>query len=138
MKVLPIGIRQHNPGNIECGQPWQGLAPKQPGDRFCRFVSPLYGIRAMALLVRNYYRRHGIRTIRGVILKYAPDGENNSTAYVRSVAMRSGLPPDTQVNLDAEETLEKLIPAMIHHENGQQPYPLHVIKEAVHLAMVAK
>jgi hypothetical protein len=134
----PIGIRQNNPGNLECGQPWQGLEPKQAGDRFCRFTSPLFGIRAMALLVRNYGRKHGIRTIQGLIYRYAPGVENNVAAYVQSVAKRTGFLPDFPITLNDDETLEKIIPAMIHHENGQQPYPLPMIKEAVHMAMVAK
>ncbi len=135
---VPIGIRQNNPGNLECGQPWQGLAPKQPGDRFCRFVLPLYGIRAMALVVRNYGRRGKAKTVRQVLDIYAPASENNVRAYVRSVCQRSGLPPDSPVNLNAAETLEKLIPAMIHHENGMQPYPPELIAGAVKLAMEAK
>jgi len=135
---VPIGIRQNNPGNLECGQPWQGLAPKQDGDRFCRFTSPIYGIRAMALLVRNYYRSCRARTIRGVLGIYAPASENNLGAYVASVSKRSGLPPDVPMNFNAAPTLEKLIPAMIHHESGQQPYPKELIAEAVKLAMEAK
>lgn len=129
-----IGIRQNNPGNLELGQNWKGLAEKLPGDRFCRFVSPLFGIRAMALLISNYSKRHGINTIRGMIERYAPGHENNVDAYVSSVSKRSGLPPDRPIDLSAAPTLAKIIPAMIHHENGLQPYPQDLIVEAIKMA----
>jgi hypothetical protein len=135
----PIGIRQNNPGNLELrAWRWSGQLPPQKGDRFCRFETPRAGIRAMALNVRNQKRNHGILTIQGLIDRYAPGVENNVTAYVQSVAKRSGLPPDVPINFDAAPTLEKIIPAMIHHENGRQPYPMELIKESVKLAMEEK
>jgi len=39
--AIPRGIRNHNPGNIEKGDPWQGLAADQSGDpRFAVFAAP--------------------------------------------------------------------------------------------------
>lgn len=137
--TTPIGIRQHNPGNLEIGKkPWDGQLPPVNGDRFCRFSSPLMGIRALSLNTRNMYRRRGVKTIQGLIERHAPSNENNVAAYVASVAKRSGLPPDVPINLNSAEALERIIPAMIHHENGCQPYPPELIAEAVKLAMGAK
>jgi len=136
---VPIGIRQNNPGNLEIRKkPWDGQLTPIEGDRFCRFSSPLMGIRALSLNTRNMYRRHGVRTIQALIERHAPSNENNVAAYVASVSKRSGLPPDRTINIDAAPTLEKLIPAMIHHENGQQPYSQELIAEAVKLAMEAR
>ena len=46
---LPRGIRNHNPGNIDKGADWEGLADDQSSDsRFCVFKDPVWGIRAMA------------------------------------------------------------------------------------------
>ena len=45
----PRGIRNNNPGNIEHnGTNWQGMDNPPHDGRFIRFVTPQYGIRAMA------------------------------------------------------------------------------------------
>lgn len=131
----PLGIRQHNPGNIECGSDWKGLAPKQEGDRFCRFTHPVYGLRVIAYLLIQYRRKHGIRTIKGLIERWAPKGENNTQAYVLSVAKRTGLPYNLPIAVDSSYVLERLVPAIVWHENGQQPYSAYLIQEAIAMAL---
>lgn len=131
----PLGIRQHNPGNIEIGSDWKGLAPAQPGDRFCRFTDPVFGLRAIAYLLIVYRRKHGLRTIEGLIGRWAPRGENNTKAYVLSVARRTGIPYNLPIAVDSAVVLERLVPAIVHHENGKQPYPADLIREALAMAL---
>lgn len=126
----PRGIRNNNPGNIERGAAWQGLAADQSGDaRFAVFSAPEWGIRAMARIIRQYQAR-GLRTVRQIINTWAPPSENDTGAYVDAVARQLGVTPDYIVN---EAALPDLLAAIIHHENGVQPYPAELIAQGIEL-----
>lgn len=62
--AIPRGIRNNNPGNIRHSDQWKGLTPEQPDPDFCTFSTPEYGIRAMGVILLNYQRKHGLKTIR--------------------------------------------------------------------------
>lgn len=130
----PRGIRNNNPGNIEFseGVNWRGQTGSD--GRFAQFESPALGIRALARVLKNYKRIHGITTILDVINRWAPPVENDTGAYVRSVAKASGFAPDEEIDLENPEVLFKIIPAIIRHENGKQPYEDEVIREGITLA----
>lgn len=129
----PRGIRNHNPGNIEyTGTQWQGLADPPSDGRFMRFVSPEYGIRAMARVLTNYERLHGLDYIGGIIQRWAPAHENNVAVYAGFVADRLGVRATDPI--DVEARLPELIAAMIEMENGQQPYAQSTINKGVALA----
>lgn len=128
----PRGIRNNNPGNIREGQGdntrWQGERATDDDAAFEEFDTPEDGIRAMAVIIKNYRRLYGINTLADIITRWAPGHENDVPAYINSVAKRSGLVP-FQVITDAE--LPRLIEAMIQHENGVQPYTFAQIAEGV-------
>jgi len=128
----PRGIRNNNPGNIRHGDSWQGLAPEQPDSAFCTFVSPAYGIRAMGRILRNYQRKYGLNTVRGIISRWAPPTENDTEAYVLHVAEKLGVGADDAIDVDS--LLAPLVGAIIHHENGQCPYDAATIARGVELA----
>lgn len=139
------GIRNHNPGNIDYHaiNPWNGLDVGKPSDgRFCRFISPEYGIRAMARVLRNYTKRDGlpgvggpgIDTVREVINRWAPPSENVTSSYVASVAKAVGVEPDTTINIADRGVMTLLIEAIIRHENGQQPYSIELILRGIDMA----
>ena len=67
------GYRNRNPGNIEHvpANKWLGLADPPSDGRFCRFHSHQHGIRALALLLQSYQDRHGLRTVRGIVARWA-------------------------------------------------------------------
>ena len=132
------GVRNHNPTNIEKGEPWQGLADEQPDPRFCTFKGPEWGIRACARILIRYQDHHDINTVRGVINRWAPSHENDTGAYVRAAAGAAGFTPDQPLDLQSYEHLEPLVKAIIHHENGYQPYPQAVIDHGLMLAGVRK
>lgn len=135
MTQIPRGIRNNNPGNIRWGADWQGLKKdgKSQNPSFCVFISPEYGIRALAKLLRNYQRLYGLNTPRKIINRYAPPNENQTQAYIQSVAQQLGIQPDTPVDLNEEATLLVFIKAIIRFENGIQPYDTETILKGIRL-----
>lgn len=122
-KNLPRGIRNHNPGNIEWGSPWQGLIPtsQKTDPRFAQFKSSAWGIRALARTLITYYDKHGIKTIRQAINRWAPPHENVTSAYVRAVASAVGVGENQSVNFHDYSVLRPMVEAIIRHENGPGP-----------------
>lgn len=128
------GIRNNNPGNImwSPANDWVGQVGHDGGD-YAVFDSPEHGIRAMAVLLRNYAQRHGLRTITGIISTWAPEaGGNDTAAYIADVAQRMGVDPNAQLDINA--VMPQLIQAIIWHENGQQPYTVATIDTGVRMA----
>lgn len=127
------GIRNNNPGNIrKSATKWAGQVADelQKDPAFVIFLDPKYGIRAMAKILKTYFSR-GTDTIREVISTWAPATENDTRAYIASVANKMGMSPDQRLSaLD----LPKLIPAIIQHENGSQPYSPEKIQEGISLS----
>ncbi len=136
MMTTPRGIRNNNPGNIRWGDEWQGLVPEsQRTDKsFCQFKKPEYGIRAMIIILRNYQRKHGLNTVTGIIKRWAPPNENNTQAYINSVAQATGVTPDQRIDTSDSRFMMKLLQAIIQHENGSQPYGFDTFVRAVELA----
>jgi hypothetical protein len=147
--TVPRGIRNHNPGNIRRStDKWRGLAPEQTDAEFFQFISPTYGIRAMAIILLKYQRIHGRRTIASIIDRWAPPagdrngnlpgGEytQNSNAYAKAVAKAAGVQPHDPINLSDVGVLYLVLAAMMKHENGQQPYGRDIILQAINMAGV--
>ena len=132
---LPRGIRNNNPGNIRWGDNWKGLKKdgKTQDPFFCVFTSPVYGIRALAKLLQNYQKLYGLDTVRKVIYRFAPPNENQTQAYVQSVAQQLGIAPDSKLDLSETGTLVVLIKAIIRHEDGIQPYSTETILMGIKL-----
>ncbi|MGB0713854.1 MAG: structural protein P5 [Gammaproteobacteria bacterium] len=137
------GIRNNNPGNLRINpaNKWQGRVPEnqRTDNEFEQFVSPVMGIRAMAVLLINYQDFHNLSTISDIIRRWAPPEDNNNTdAYVFSVARRTKIPPDMPLDLHRYEDLRPLLEAMIYHENGVQPYDDATIDAGLARAGVAQ
>lgn len=137
MTALPRGLRNNNPGNIDrTTERWQGMAADQSSDkRFVVFSAPVWGLRALAKVLLSYQRKYGLRTPAAIIGRWAPPVENDTGAYARQVAKALGVGVDDQIDLTNAATLERILPAIVQHENGQQPYPASLIAEAVRLAL---
>ena len=133
----PRGIRNNNPGNLRRSQdPWQGLATPQTDPNFFIFKSAPYGIRALARTLISYQDQHNLRSIRQIISRWAPANENNTSAYIDSVAASSGYDADRPLDMHKFSHLEPVVKAIILHENGQQPYTETVITKSLVLAGV--
>lgn len=135
MNALPRGIRNRNPGNIRRSRGrWKGLVPLQPDPAFFVFETPLWGIRAMAVILRNYQRRHGLKSLAQIIGRWTPTGENDTAGYVMAVGKAMGIEPRGPLDLRMGATLRPLIAAIIQRENGLQPYDPETIDLAIDLA----
>lgn len=137
MNQLPRGIRNNNPGNIRHGSNWQGLNPnsKNIDPAFCVFTSSVYGIRALAKVLINYKKIHGLNTVRQIISRYAPPNENQTTAYIQSVAKQLGVVPDAVIDIEERGILTVFIKAIIRMENGIQPYSDSTIQQGIDLCL---
>lgn len=155
-KQRPRGIRNNNPGNIEWGDPWQGLVPvnERTDARFAQFETPAYGIRAMARVLITYQDKRTARdgsridTVREIIERWAPASENNVDAYV--TAVRRGMfgapnAPTQFLDMHKYEHIRPLIDGIIRHENGRGPldnantwYTDATIDEGLRLAGIRK
>lgn len=114
----PLGVRTNNPGNL------------RPGGKQATYKSAHEGLQAMAKLLGNYAQR-GLTSIAQIINKYAPPNENNTQAYIATVARAMGVDPNAPLNLKDPATLQRLMSAMIKVENGYSPYGEGVISSAV-------
>lgn len=134
----PRGIRNNNPGNIEhnVSTKWQGLDTPASDGRFCRFISPAYGIRALARVLITYYDKHKCDTVSEIIHRWAPPNENNTNAYCNAVAAACGVGVHDIINLHDYAVLCPLVMAIIKHENGKQPYTQAQIDKGLVLAGV--
>lgn len=141
------GFRNRNPGNIDFvpANRWQGqigLGDRwmpAPHRRFAEFESHEYGIRALAALLTTYQDKHGLRTIRQIINRWAPPNENNVSSYVGFVDQR--MPDrvaDDVLDLHSYADMRPLVEAIITHENGGNPYDAATIDQGLALAGLPK
>lgn len=129
--TAPRGIRNNNPGNVRrSSDQWVGLRATQTDPEYFQFTAPVYGIRAMARVLTNYQRRHGLRTLEAMLKRYSPVAPQ--PAYTNAIAERMDMWPQFQVNL--ERDLPALIAAIIVQENGINPYSAATIREGIRLA----
>lgn len=116
----PKGLRNHNPGNLRyvASIPWNGQQGDD-GTGYAVFDTDEHGVRALAHQLQTYAGR-GITSVAQIISTFAPSNENDTAAYVADVAGRVGVAADQP--LDVYGTLVPLVAAIIHHENGVQPF----------------
>lgn len=127
------GLRNNNPGNLRLtGINWQGKVPNDQNTdgEFEQFYNAEDGVRAMARDLLTGYRR-GENTIRKIINQYAPNTENNTTAYIQSVVSQTGVPADATY---PPAKILDLVKAIIKHENGINPYGDQMLERAVERA----
>ena len=87
-----LAIRNCNPLNIRhTATRWQGEISPDGGKGFCRFIDMPSGFRAAFILMFSYMQRHSIHTIEGIVSRWAPPTENNTTAYIEHVCRATGI-----------------------------------------------
>lgn len=132
------GVRNNNPGNIEKGIKWKGLAAQQTDSRFASFVHPKWGFRAIARILLGDWRE-GQNTVRSLIEEWSPSIDvhagkavaQNTGAYVAAVARHLSVGPDEPINVPAK--LPQLLDAIARHENGGYRYDPAIITEGITL-----
>lgn len=135
--MIPRGVRNNNPLNIRRSDiDWLGLADEQTDPDFFQFISPEYGIRAGARILKTY-QRESVTTLQDAITRWAPPSDNNPTqTYIKNVCAACAVGAYDTIDLSA--LLPKLIPAMIQQEeglnSGQPWYTPQVINYGISLA----
>lgn len=117
----PRGIRNNNPGNLNYVGQAGAAREAGPNGRFAVFRTAEEGLAALANQLRLYARR-GIRTIRDIIGKFAPSGENNTQAYIASVSRSLGVSATSSIDVNDPRVMQGLMNAIIRVENGRNPY----------------
>lgn len=130
------GIRNNNPGNIEKGATWLGLAADQTDTRFARFIEMKYGVRAAAKVFRNYQKLYSLRSVTQLVSRWAPAVENDTGSYIAAVAKRVGVDPLTPLDLGNAELCYRFLRAIFRHECGiaAEAIPESTIREGIALA----
>lgn len=139
-KPEPRGVRSNNPGNIDRTKTvWQGedrsaeALRREP--RFCVFETPQAGFRALAKTLLTYQNKHGLRTVRDMINRWAPPVENNTEAYIAQVAREVGVGSREIVSLSKQVPLQRMVTAIARHENGGLFWDEAVIEAGVRQAL---
>lgn len=125
----PRGFRNNNAGNIRVGEAWDGLADpldqmefQRREQNFCVFREPEWGLRAMAVILRNYKKKYGLDTPQKIISRWAPASDNNDVdSYSRQLANAIGVTPGTVIAIEDSAVLERVMWAIAKHENGDTP-----------------
>lgn len=113
------GLDNCNPGNIRLsGVRYKGEIRPSRDPEFRCFESEAWGYRALFVLLHTYACRHGCRTLRDMIVRYAPPAENPTERYVRFVAAASGVPADAEADTLDRRTMTGIACAISHFENG--------------------
>ena len=129
------GLRNNNPGNIRgADETWQGQTGVDYGG-MCVFESAHYGLRALAKILLVYHNRYGLSTVAGIISRWAPPNENNTVAYIADVCKDTSFDKDAWLRLGDASVLGALVRAIVHQENGQQPFDDAEISGGVQAAL---
>lgn len=120
-KELPRGLRNNNPLNIrKSSDVFQGEKTPGSDSAFKQFKTMAYGYRAALKVITNYYRLYNLKTIRQIIGRWAPENENNTSAYVSLVSSYSGIPADDMIDINNQDMMTRIIAGMSKVENGRE------------------
>lgn len=86
-------------------------------------------------MLLTYQRKHGLKTVKAIISRWAPAVENDTAAYVRAVEANTGNRPGADVDLTQAPVMAGFVKAIIHHENAGYAYPDAVLAEGVRRAL---
>lgn len=106
----PFNIKTSNANN------WKGKTTAL-GDRFESFDTLTHGIRAGIKTLQTYFDKHNIKTIDGIINRFAPPVENDTPNYINFVVSELKVPANVDL-VPSKETLFQLSKAIVKMENG--------------------
>ncbi len=118
-RQLTRGLRNNNPLNIRInpGNNWLGKVTPNTDGTFEQFRTMQHGVRAAYILLCNYYRRHRLHNIVGIVSRFAPPNENDTRAYIAALMKLTGKAGHETLR---PQELPKLLYAMALIESGQQ------------------
>ena len=140
MSTIPRNQRNNNPGNIRLGgSNWDGSVTGNDTE-FVTFATPEMGVRAMVKTLHTYQERYNLSSIREIISRWAPYGENDTGGYIDFVSKSMGVDPDLPLELKVDPiTTKKLVSAMIQKEGGTESsnYFKNSITKGINLANIS-
>ena len=111
---LPRGLRNANPGNIRrSADRFRGEIVPSRDPLFKQFESLEWGLRALFVVLDTYRHRHGLRRLADFIARWAPPSENDTAAYLRTVAARTGLDPAAVIDTRHRSTMLAVAGAIV-------------------------
>lgn len=119
MEEQTRGERNNNPLNIEYNQAnkWQGRRKPRTDERFEEFISITYGIRAAMIIIKSYIRKHHINNLQSLIARWAPEHENNVSAYLNYVAYKSRVKAMEPIRWTDKNKICRIVQAMALYES---------------------
>jgi hypothetical protein len=106
-----LTVVMNNPGAIfYFGDDWLGLdKTRSEYGKISAFSSVSYGVRAHVKTLLNYYRLHGLDTVRSIITRYAPPGvhNNHTDNYIKFVSDFLGVSSDQVLLMTDKEFLAR-------------------------------
>lgn len=113
-----------NVKSLKNGQVWEGQIGT---DRFGHaiFKHPAYSIRACALVLKSYERRHKIQTVKDLVYRFA---EGNREPYIKHLCKVLDVEPEQKISLT--KRMPELLRGIVRFETG-----LSIGEE--HLSLVA-
>lgn len=112
-------VTDHNPLNIRRdGTQWEGLSPSQPDAEFCTFTTNAFGFRAAFRILITYADKYNLNTVQGIVGRWAPPSENDTTSYIAAVCKRTGFTPNEVIAPKSWADGSKLLYAMTEQESG--------------------
>ena len=99
---------------------WQGQVGRDRHGHAI-FRSPEWSLRAGAIVLRNYAKRHNIHSVRGIVERFSTC---NHDEYAAFLAKRLGVGENERI--DVVKMMPVLLPAMVRFETGRAVAPEHV------------
>ncbi len=117
------GYKNKNPLNIRISKskPWNGEIRPSQDVAFAQFRSMAHGYRAAFKLLDNYRKLHGCVVLADFINRWAPPSENDTHAYINTVAKRARIADVTTIDTHNEFQMTRIVAAMSFVENGIEP-----------------
>jgi len=114
-----VAERHNNPGNLVfAGQRGAAVGETVAGHTFAKFQSTEEGVSALYRQLQLYQKR-GIDTLTEIMGVYAPEGANNTGAYINALSKTTGLDPNQQLNFGDPATAAAMIRGISQHEAGK-------------------
>ena len=115
----PRGLRNNNPGNIRNSSTvWQGEIVPSKDKSFKQFKTMAYGYRALIKLLQNYRKLYNLKTVAELINRWAPENENNTSAYITRVCKEMQVPSTYVIDIEDKATMCAMAAAISQVENG--------------------
>jgi len=121
-KGMPPSYRNNNPGNLRVtSSQWKGalsIHPENTDKRFVVFEDWIFGTRAMIKNLQGYFIKHGIKSIDGIVNRWAPSSDGNDTSsYAAAIVNATGFDPSEEITWNRENAMG-IVRAMADVESG--------------------